>query len=98
MPTYDYACTNCGHTLEVFQTMSAKPLKKCPACGKMTLQRQIGAGAALIFKGNGFYETDYRKKPAEPKADGADAPSKDTGTKSSPAPSKEKPASAKVGG
>jgi putative FmdB family regulatory protein len=91
MPTYDYICTNCGHTLEVFQPISAKPLKKCPACGKMTLQRQIGAGAALIFKGTGFYETDYRKKP-----DGGGTPGKDSGTKAAPTPSKDKAAPAKV--
>ena len=60
MPTYDYKCNACDHTFEEFQSMSAKPLKKCPECGKLTLKRLIGTGAALIFKGSGFYETDYR--------------------------------------
>ena len=60
MPTYDYVCDNCEHAFEEFQMMSAKPLKKCPKCGKMTLRRLIGAGAGVIFKGSGFYETDYR--------------------------------------
>ncbi len=64
MPTYDYTCTHCGHSLEAFQSITAKPLRKCPACGKMTLQRKIGAGAALIFKGSGFYQTDYKKATA----------------------------------
>lgn len=69
MPTYDYHCKSCGHELEEFQSMTAKPLKKCPECGKNTLERKIGVGAGIIFKGGGFYETDYRsdsyKKSAE---------------------------------
>lgn len=60
MPTYDYQCASCGERREEFQSMTAKPLKKCPACGKPSLQRLIGAGAGLIFKGSGFYQTDYR--------------------------------------
>ena len=60
MPTYEYKCANCNHELEVFQSITAKPLKKCPECGKMKLQRLLGTGAGLIFKGSGFYETDYR--------------------------------------
>ena len=69
MPTYDYRCTACKHTFEEFQSMTAKVLKKCPACGKPALERLIGTGAALVFKGSGFYQTDYRsegyKKSAE---------------------------------
>jgi putative FmdB family regulatory protein len=69
MPTYDYRCKACAHEFEEFQSMSAKPLKKCPACGKQQLERLIGTGAGVIFKGGGFYETDYRsdsyKKAAE---------------------------------
>jgi putative FmdB family regulatory protein len=72
MPTYEYECSSCGHRFEEFQAMSAKPLKKCPECGKSALERLIGLGAGIIFKGGGFYETDYRsdsyKKAAE--ADG----------------------------
>jgi len=60
MPTYDYQCEACGHHFEEFQSMSAKLLRKCPECGKLKLQRLIGRGAGVIFKGNGFYETDYR--------------------------------------
>jgi len=60
MPTYDYACSACGHRFEEFQSMSAAALKKCPACKKLKLERLIGTGAGVIFKGSGFYETDYR--------------------------------------
>jgi putative FmdB family regulatory protein len=69
MPTYDYQCQACQHRLEAFHAMSAEPLKDCPACGKPKLKRQIGPGAGLLFKGTGFYQTDYRsdsyKKAAE---------------------------------
>lgn len=60
MPTYDYACKECNHRFEEFQSMTAKPFKKCPSCGRPKLQRLIGTGAGLIFKGSGFYQTDYR--------------------------------------
>ena len=60
MPTYDYACRACGHRFEEFQSISAEPLKKCPSCKKQKLERLIGAGAGVIFKGSGFYQTDYR--------------------------------------
>ena len=60
MPTYDYQCAACGHRFEEFQSMSAKALRKCPACKKAKLERLIGAGAGVIFKGSGFYQTDYR--------------------------------------
>lgn len=59
MPTYEYECTKCGHEFELFQSITAKPLKKCPDCGR-TVRRKIGSGAGIIFKGNGFYTTDYR--------------------------------------
>ena len=69
MPTYDYRCNACDHEFELFQSMSAGVKKKCPECGKMALARLIGTGAAVMFKGSGFYETDYRsdsyKKSAE---------------------------------
>ncbi len=61
MPTYDYECKKCGHTSEVFHTMTAKPRVKCPECGAST-KKLIGAGAGIIFKGSGFYETDYKRK------------------------------------
>jgi putative FmdB family regulatory protein len=62
MPTYDYKCDACGHKFEQFQSISAGPLKKCPECGKLKLIRLIGTGAGVIFKGSGFYETDYRSE------------------------------------
>jgi putative FmdB family regulatory protein len=60
MPTYDYVCDACKHEFEEFQSMSEDPLKKCPQCRKKKLRRLIGTGAAIIFKGSGFYQTDYR--------------------------------------
>ena len=62
MPTYDYECESCGHQFEQFQSITAKSTRKCPECGKMKLQRLIGAGAGIIFKGSGFYQTDYRSE------------------------------------
>lgn len=62
MPTYDYACKACGHEFELFQQMSEPVKRKCPSCGKSQLQRLIGTGAGIIFKGGGFYETDYRSE------------------------------------
>ena len=62
MPTYDYRCKLCGHELEVFQSITDEPLKKCPKCGRRGLERLIGAGAGIIFKGSGFYTTDYKGK------------------------------------
>ena len=65
MPTYDYECEKCGHRFEHFQSMTAEPLKKCPECGKK-VHRLIGGGSGIIFKGTGFYETDYKKKKGSP--------------------------------
>src|SRR6266480_3034623 len=62
MPTYEYHCDACEHHFDEFQSMSEKPLKKCPKCGKRKLRRLFGAGAAVIFKGSGFYQTDYRSE------------------------------------
>ena len=62
MPTYEYECTHCGHSLEIFQKITDPRLDKCPKCNHK-LKRLIGAGAGIIFKGSGFYATDYRKKP-----------------------------------
>jgi putative FmdB family regulatory protein len=60
MPTYDYECDGCKHTFEEFQSMKDEPLTKCPKCKKKKLRRLLGTGAAIIFKGSGFYQTDYR--------------------------------------
>ena len=69
MPTYDYQCTECSHQWEEFQAITAKPKRKCPDCGRLKAKRMIGTGAGVIFKGSGFYQTDYRsasyKKGAE---------------------------------
>jgi putative FmdB family regulatory protein len=62
MPTYEYKCEACGHLFEKFQSITAPPIKRCPECGKAKVRRLISAGAGLIFKGNGFYITDYRDK------------------------------------
>jgi putative FmdB family regulatory protein len=66
MPTYEYECSACGHSLEALQSFSEKPLKDCPKCGKSALSRLIGSGGGVIFKGSGFYETDYKKKTPPP--------------------------------
>ena len=60
MPTYEYECDACGHAFELFQGMNDPVKRKCPECGKLKLVRLIGAGAGIIFKGSGFYETDYK--------------------------------------
>ena len=60
MPTYDYVCDACDHEFELYQSIIADPEKKCPECGKRKLRRLIGPGAAIVFKGSGFYSTDYR--------------------------------------
>lgn len=68
MPTYEYKCDGCGHAFERFHSMSAAPIKRCPECGKAKVKRLIGTGAGLIFKGSGFYITDYRDKSYSDKA------------------------------
>ncbi len=69
MPTYDYKCKACNHAWEEFQSIKAPPTKKCPSCGKSKAERQIGAGAGLIFRGSGFYITDYRSDAYKKSAD-----------------------------
>jgi putative FmdB family regulatory protein len=87
MPTYDYECDACGHRFELYQSISADPERKCPECKKLKLRRLIGTGAAVVFKGSGFYQTDYRsdsyKKSAA--ADSGSSPSteKTSGEKTS---------------
>ena len=79
MPTYDYECDACKHAFEEFQSMMDKPLKKCPKCGKSKLRRLIGTGAAIIFKGSGFYQTDYRSESYKNAAKADEAKAKETG-------------------
>src|SRR5579884_2341688 len=62
MPTYEYHCDACEHNFDEFQSINDKPLKKCPKCGKKKLRRVYGPGAAILFKGSGFYQTDYRSE------------------------------------
>jgi putative FmdB family regulatory protein len=73
MPTYDYRCRKCSHTWEQFQSIKAEPIKKCPECKKNQAERVIGPGAAILFKGSGFYLTDYRSDSYK-KAAAADKP------------------------
>lgn len=62
MPTYEYVCRECGHKFEEFHSMSSEPVKKCPRCKKSAVKRLISGGVGIIFKGSGFYATDYKKK------------------------------------
>lgn len=62
MPTYDYQCEACGEAWEEFQGIREEPLRKCPHCGKLKAVRLFGTGAAVVFKGSGFYQTDYRSE------------------------------------
>lgn len=91
MPTYDYQCQACGHEMEAFQSITEGALRKCPSCGKLKLKRLIGTGAAVLFKGSGFYQTDYRsesyKKDAakdKPKPDEKKGKDKKGGKKDKP--------------
>lgn len=85
MPTYEYECTVCGHEFEKFQSMSDEPEKTCPKCGG-PVRRRIGTGAGIIFKGRGFYTTDYRSKEYRDKAKSdSGSSSSSSGSPSSPA-------------
>ncbi len=92
MPTYDYQCGACRHEWELFQSMNDSPLKSCPKCKKHKAKRLLGLGAGLIFKGTGFYETDYKKKSGSDSSNGStssDSGSSDSG--SSPNKTEKKP-------
>jgi putative FmdB family regulatory protein len=101
MPTYDYECDACGHTFELFQSISEPVKKKCPDCGKTKLRRLFGTGAAVVFKGSGFYQTDYRSdsykkaaekdKPGESKSDAKTESKSESKSESKPS-SESKPA------
>jgi putative FmdB family regulatory protein len=84
MPTYEYHCDACSHQFDEFQSITEEPLKKCPKCGRKKLRRVFGTGAAVLFKGAGFYETDYRSESykSAAKAD-AEATSKSSATSDS---------------
>ena len=86
MPTYDYVCDACQHEFEAFESIKAEPQKVCPACRAEALRRKIGPGAAILFKGSGFYQTDYRSESYK-KAAQADKPADSAKPKSdAPAP------------
>jgi putative FmdB family regulatory protein len=109
MPTYDYVCDACNHEFELFHSITDEPKRKCPKCGKNKLRRLIGTGAAIMFKGSGFYKTDYRSesykkhaeadKPAgtstESKSDAAKGDAKSDKPASSPKKESKKPPSGK---
>ena len=105
MPTYDYECVACGHEEEIFHSMLDEPKRRCPKCKKMKFRRKIGMGAGLVFKGSGFYETDYKKKSGEsPEGkSGKESSDKKEGSSSSsqeknpPKKDEKKPASASSG-
>ncbi|AMV34240.1 Zinc ribbon domain protein [Pirellula sp. SH-Sr6A] len=104
MPTYDYECDACQHKFELYQSISAEPEKTCPACKKKKLRRLIGTGGAVMFKGSGFYQTDYRsdsyKKSAasDSKSSSSDSSgaSSSSGSGSAKSDSGTKPSSAKT--
>lgn len=92
MPTYEYACTECNHHFDEFQSITAKPLRKCPQCGKSSLKRLIGTGAGFIFKGSGFYCTDYRSDGYKQAANGGNGAAKDKPAEKTEAKTESKPA------
>lgn len=93
MPTYEYQCESCSHKFEAFQSITAEPIKACPVC-KGKVRRLIGGGAAILFKGSGFYQTDYRspsyQKKAEAEKKQGDSSKKSDGGKPNPEPTKNK--------
>ena len=95
MPTYEYKCDACGYQFERFQSITADPIKRCPECGKAKVKRLIGTGAGLIFKGSGFYITDYRSDDYKKKASAESGASSDKPDKSEKADKSEKPAKPK---
>ncbi len=97
MPTYEYVCDACEHGFEEFQSITAKALRKCPVCGKSKLRRLIGTGAGVIFKGSGFYETDYRSDSYKSAAK-ADKPGSGDGTVKATETTATKESGAKAGG
>jgi putative FmdB family regulatory protein len=96
MPTYDYQCDACDHQFELFHSITAEPQRKCPKCGRLKLRRLIGPGAAIVFKGSGFYTTDYRsesykKSAAADKADSGSSSGSSSTSKTADASSSKTP-------
>ncbi len=90
MPTYDYVCDACGHEFEEFQSITEPVLRKCPECKKLKLRRLFGTGAAVVFKGSGFYQTDYRSESYKSGAE-KDKPKSDSSEKSESKGTEKKP-------
>jgi len=91
MPTYNYKCENCEYEFEQFQPITARPIRKCPQCKKTGLKRLIGSGAGILFKGSGFYQTDYRSESYKK----AEKSEQTTSTKTTPAKTEDKTKSEK---
>ncbi|WP_372898618.1 FmdB family zinc ribbon protein [Stieleria sp.] len=91
MPTYDYECGACGHEMELFQGINDPVKKKCPECGKLKLKRLFGSGAAIVFKGSGFYQTDYRSEGYKKAAKADKKSTSETKSESKSSDSKSKP-------
>ena len=102
MPTYDYICDACGHEFETFEPITSTPRNDCPSCKALKLRRKIGPGAAILFKGSGFYQTDYRsesykkdakadKSASEPAKPAADSKSSDGASTAKSEPAKTSP-------
>jgi putative FmdB family regulatory protein len=94
MPTYDYICDNCGHEFDAFESIKSEPQLTCPACKENRLRRKIGAGAAILFKGSGFYQTDYRSESYKKRAQSekpSEGSSKTDGAKTDSAKSESQP-------
>src|SRR3954454_9602445 len=101
MPTYDYICDQCSHEFEAFESIKADPQTVCPECSEAKLRRKIGAGAAILFKGSGFYQTDYRSESYKkrPQADNpADSSSSSSTSASTSASAESEPAKPATGG
>jgi putative FmdB family regulatory protein len=94
MPTYDYICDGCKHEFEAFESIKADPQTICPECTQPKLRRKIGAGAAILFKGSGFYQTDYRSESYKKRAEAdkpASKPAAESSSTSTPSPTASKP-------
>src|SRR3954471_22514261 len=104
MPTYDYICDQCSHEFEAFESIKADPQTVCPECSQPKLRRKIGAGAAILFKGSGFYQTDYRSESykkgaqADKPSDSSSPSSTSSSTSASPAPAKGESSKPAAGG
>jgi putative FmdB family regulatory protein len=88
MPTYEYLCDACGHEFEAFESIKAEPQTICPSCRQARLRRKIGAGAAILFKGSGFYQTDYRSPSYKERAKADKPPETSSKPAESSAPAK----------